>query len=227
MSNNILEILKKKYPLDNKEVKDIVLDTLTIKEITPEEKEYLENFKNVKVFSFNLTKLKSLNNLPQFPNLSEIELSDNLLSGEELHKLIIYPEIKKIRLANNKIKQIKDLDSFQHLTQLNFLDLSQNPINSIENYRKKIFELIPSLNFLDMQDKEGKAYSDFEEEEDENEEKEDEEEEKEDSFFIDDKKEKEGKKNENEEEEFGEEEFEEEEKENEDYYKPGKKRKLK
>ena len=45
MSNNILEILKKKYPLDNKEVKDIVLDTLTIKEITPEEKEYLENFK--------------------------------------------------------------------------------------------------------------------------------------------------------------------------------------
>ena len=35
-----------------------MLDTLTIKEITPEEKEYLENFKNVKVFSFNLTKLK-------------------------------------------------------------------------------------------------------------------------------------------------------------------------
>ena len=240
MSKKFFEQLKKKYPLDKKDTKEIILDTYQIKEITEEEQKYLEQFENVQTFSLNNTQLKSLNNLPGFPNLTKIELSDNYLSGEEISKLKIYQKLKKIKLANNKIKNLNDIKILSKFKELTFLDLSENPINSIYDYKREIFRIIPSLNFLDMEDKEGKNYSDYEEEEDENEEKEFEEEEEKDeeSFIINEKEE-----NENEEEEK--EENEEEEKEDkeikdnkkvkrdnddindEDIHNPEKKRKLK
>jgi hypothetical protein len=208
MSKKFFEQLKKKYPLEKKDTKEIILDTYQIKEISEEEKEYMEQFQKVETFSLNNTHLKSLNNLPNFPSLTTIELSDNFISGEEISKLKIYENLKKIRIANNKIKNLNDMEILSNFKNLTFLDLSENPINSIFDYKRKIFNLIPSLNFLDMEDKEGKNYSEYEEEEDEIEEKEIEEEEEEkdeESFIINDKEE-----NENEDEEKEEEEEEEE-----------------
>ena len=211
MSKKFFEQLKKKYPLDKKDTKEIILDTYQIKEITEEEQKYMEHFANIQTFSLNNTQLKSLNNLPNFPNLTTIELSDNFISGEEISKLKIYQKLKKIKLANNKIKNLNDIKILSNFKELTFLDLSENPINSIYDYKREIFRIIPSLNFLDMEDKEGKNYSDYEEEEDENEEKEFEEEEEKDeeSFIINDKEENENE-SENEENENEEEEEEEE-----------------
>jgi len=223
MSKNLLEYLKKKYPEDKEEIKEIIIDAYQIKEFSQKEKEYLQKFKKINLFSLNMTQLISLDNLPHFPILSEIELSDNHINGEELYKLTIYIHIKKISLANNNIKNYEDIKCFNTFRNLNFLDLSENPINSINNYRKKLFDLLPTLVFLDMQDKEGKSYSKFEEEEDEIEENEEEEEEKnsDNSFIVYDNKEDENEEIENEEEEE-----EEEEEQNEEEHKPNKKRKL-
>jgi len=223
MSKNLLEYLKKKYPEDKEEIKEIIIDAYQIKEFSQKEKEYLQKFKKINLFSLNMTQLISLDNLPHFPILSEIELSDNHINGEELYKLTIYIHIKKISLANNNIKNYEDIKCFNTFRNLNFLDLSENPINNINNYRKKLFDLLPTLVFLDMQDKEGKSYSKFEEEEDEIEENEEEEEEKnsDNSFIVYDNKEDENEEIENEEEEE-----EEEEEQNEEEHKPNKKRKL-
>ena len=223
MSKNLLEYLKKKYPEDKEEIKEIIIDAYQIKEFSQKEKEYLQKFKKINLFSLNMTQLISLDNLPHFPILSEIELSDNHINGEELYKLTIYIHIKKISLANNNIKNYEDIKCFNTFRNLNFLDLSENPINSINNYRKKLFDLLPTLVFLDMQDKEGKSYSKFEEEEDEIEENEEEEEEKnsDNSFIVYDNKEDENEEIENEEEEE-----EEEEEQNEEEHKPNKKRKF-
>ena len=223
MSKNLLEYLKKKYPEDKEEIKEIIIDAYQIKEFSQKEKEYLQKFKKINLFSLNMTQLISLDNLPHFPILSEIELSDNHINGEELYKLTIYIHIKKISLANNNIKNYEDIKCFNTFRNLIFLDLSENPINSINNYRKKLFDLLPTLVFLDMQDKEGKSYSKFEEEEDEIEENEEEEEEKnsDNSFIVYDNKEDENEEIENEEEEE-----EEEEEQNEEEHKPNKKRKL-
>ena len=223
MSKNLLEYLKKKYPEDKEEIKEIIIDAYQIKEFSQKEKEYLQKFKKINLFSLNMTQLISLDNLPHFPILSEIELSDNHINGEELYKLTIYIHIKKISLANNNIKNYDDIKCFNTFRNLNFLDLSENPINNISNYRKKLFDLLPTLVFLDMQDKEGKSYSKFEEEEDEIEENEEEEEEKnsDNSFIVYDNKEDENEEIENEEEEE-----EKEEEQNEEEHKPNKKRKL-
>ena len=223
MSKNLLEYLKKKYPEDKEEIKEIIIDAYQIKEFSQKEKEYLQKFKKINLFSLNMTQLISLDNLPHFPILSEIELSDNHINGEELYKLTIYIHIKKISLANNNIKNYEDIKCFNTFRNLIFLDLSENPVNNINNYRKKLFDLLPTLVFLDMQDKEGKSYSKFEEEEDEIEENEEEEEEKnsDNSFIVYDNKEDENEEIENEEEEE-----EEEEEQNEEEHKPNKKRKL-
>ena len=45
MSKKLFEQLKKKYPLDKKDTKEIILDTYQIKEITEEEQNNLEIFK--------------------------------------------------------------------------------------------------------------------------------------------------------------------------------------
>ena len=163
MSKNFLEYLKNKYPDDKTDIKEIIIDAYQIKEFSQKEKEYLQKFKKINLFSLNMTQLISLDNLPHFPILSEIELSDNHINGEELYKLTIYIHIKKISLANNNIKNYEDIKCFNTFRNLNFLDLSENPINNINNYRKKLFDLLPTLVFLDMQDKEGKSYSKFEE----------------------------------------------------------------
>ena len=133
MSKNFLEYLKNKYPDDKTDIKEIIIDAYQIKEFTPKEKDYLQKFTQIHLFSLNMTQLHSLNNLPHFPILSEIELSDNHIKGEELYKLTIYIHIRKIKLANNNIKNIEDIKCFNTFRDLNFLDLSENPINNINN----------------------------------------------------------------------------------------------
>jgi len=220
MSKLLIEFLNKKYPSDNENIIEIIIDSFQIKEFSTSDKIYLEQFKKTQIFSLNNTKLTSLNNLPNFEILSEIDLSDNFIKGEELLKLTKYIHLKKIRLANNNIKHYEDVKCFNCFRNLYFLDLSENPINNISNYKKRIFELIPTLAFLDMQDKEDKNYSEFEEEEDENEDYEDDEKYSESSFIVNDKEE------ENEDYENEEEEEEEEEEQNEEEHKPNKKRKF-
>ena len=83
-------------------------------------------------------------------------MSGNKLNGDDINILVEQcPQLYKIKLENN---QIDDLDKLKclaghHLTKIN---LSGNPIvNSNENYKKELFELIPSLIAIDGTDKDG------------------------------------------------------------------------
>lgn len=83
-------------------------------------------------------------------------MSGNKLTGDDINILVEQcPQLYKIKLENN---QIDDLDKLKclaghHLTKIN---LSGNPIvNSNDNYKKELFELIPSLIAIDGTDKDG------------------------------------------------------------------------
>jgi len=230
MSNEILEKIKNKYnDSEINEIEDIVLDTIPIKEFTEEIKNYMEKFTNVTKLSLNMCLLKNLTFIPLFKNLVEIELSDNHLQGKDIQIISQFQLLNQIKIANNKIENFSDLEPLSKLRDLSFLDLSENPVIKTKDYRKKLYEMIPTLVYLDMIDKNGKSYEDFEEEEDEKEELEEEEKEKgENSFVVEDNLNEE-EESENDDEEEGEEiESENENNINEDEgeFKPNKKRRL-
>ena len=50
----------------------MVLDEAQIEKLTAEDKEFIEEFKNLEMLSFNLTKISSLDNFPTLPSLKRV-----------------------------------------------------------------------------------------------------------------------------------------------------------
>ena len=177
-----------KEPID---VSEIICDNINIKEINEESKVALEKYQKAKILSLNSCQLKNLKNLPNISSIEEIQLSDNHINGQEIKNLLIYPRLSKIKLCNNIIKEVSELESLKKLSDLVSLDLSECPITKIDNYRQKVFELLPDLLYLDLVNKQGENYSELEDQEDEEEEDEEDEDDKNDSFVVKDEEEEE------------------------------------
>jgi hypothetical protein len=65
--------LDKYFNVSNKEdVAELVVDAVPVPEIKDSEKKLLEKYSGVLVFSMNDCGLKSLNNLPKFPELEVV-----------------------------------------------------------------------------------------------------------------------------------------------------------
>merc|ERR1712113_158621 len=72
--------------------------------------------------------------------------------GNGLGALQDCPMLSHLNLSNNKIKDlegIEPLKSFDHLTHL---DLFNNDICNMDDYRTKVFKLLPNLKYLDDAD---------------------------------------------------------------------------
>lgn len=95
--------------------------------------------------------LTSLKGFPKLPNLKKLELSDNRISGG-LHLLNTSPKLTHLNLSGNKIKDLDALQSLKEFANLKNLDLFNNDVTSMDNYREKVFSLIPSLRYLDSFD---------------------------------------------------------------------------
>nr|CAD7398235.1 unnamed protein product [Timema cristinae] len=97
---------------------------------------------------------------------TQLELSDNRISGG-LNLLHTSPKLTHLNLSGNKIKDLATLEPLKEFKYLKNLDLFNNEATSIDNYREKIFNLVPSIKYLDGFDLEEKEAEDSEAEEDE------------------------------------------------------------
>lgn len=77
-----------------------------------------------------------------------MELSDNRVSGG-LQVLKDCSNLMILNLSNNKIKDMETLEPLKDLTTLKSIDLYRNEITQIEEYREKVFNLLPGLSYLD------------------------------------------------------------------------------
>lgn len=111
------------------EFDSLILDDQVLnRDLTEEDKKYLEEFKQVAILSFTNTKITSLKNFPELPELRRIELNGNGLSGAELKRLLIYKEnLHTIKYRDNDVKAFSELEAIKDITICN-LDLSGNPI---------------------------------------------------------------------------------------------------
>lgn len=57
--------------------------------------------------------------------------------------------IKSLNLSGNRIKNVDELLPLANLKFLEVLDLFNNEVTNIQNYREKVFDTISSLKYLD------------------------------------------------------------------------------
>jgi len=115
-----------------------------------------DEFVNLRFLSLIGVGLTNLKGFPKLAKLRKLELSDNRISGG-LHILKdTVPRLTVLNLGNNRIKDLETLEPLKELPDLRSLDLYRNEITQIEDYRDKIFALLPGINFVDSVDREGK-----------------------------------------------------------------------
>ncbi|KAL1433326.1 hypothetical protein MTO96_012628 [Rhipicephalus appendiculatus] len=180
-----------------------------------------EEFVNLETLSLINVGLTSLKGFPKLPNLKKLELSDNRISGG-LNLLHGSPKLTHLNLSGNKIKGLETLDPLKEFKNLKNLDLFNCEVTSIENYRDRVFELIPSLKYLDGYDRDEKEAEDSEADDEDGNEEDDEEnevdgegesdEDDEDDVNVDDEDDEDGEEDDDVDEEDGEDGEEEEEK---------------
>ncbi|XP_017078796.1 acidic leucine-rich nuclear phosphoprotein 32 family member A isoform X1 [Drosophila eugracilis] len=92
--------------------------------------------------------LTTLKGFPKLPNLKKLELSDNRISSG-LNYLTTSPKLQYLNLSGNKIKDLETLKPLEEFKNLAVLDLFNNDATQVDNYREKIFKMLPSLSYLD------------------------------------------------------------------------------
>ncbi|KAK9503545.1 hypothetical protein O3M35_010079 [Rhynocoris fuscipes] len=107
-----------------------------------------DEFTNLKSLSLINVGLTSLKGFPKLPNLQKLELSDNRISNG-LNLLHTSPKLTNLNLSGNKIKDLETLEPLKEFEHLKSLDLFNNEVTVIDNYREKLFKLLPSLKYLD------------------------------------------------------------------------------
>lgn len=59
------------------------------------------------------------------------------------------PNLTVLNLSNNKIKDMETMGPLKELTNLKSVDLYRNEVTQVEEYRDKVFALLPGLTYLD------------------------------------------------------------------------------
>ena len=194
-----------------KEIDELVFDNYFVDKtsFTEEEKKALEKYVNLIHLSLNNIGLKSLKNLPKIKCLYYLSLKNNELTGEDFDILkSLYPNLSKLKISGNVIENIDNLLKLKPLN-LRKIEVKENPFSvGNDKYKKKLFEMLPSLKIIDNTDKNGdeEETTDYHNEEQENEGSEDFHEEEEPENESKDDEEKEGEDDDDKEEEEDEEE---------------------
>jgi hypothetical protein len=121
-----------------------------------------DDYKSLEILSLINVGLTTLKGFPKLNNLKKLELSDNRINGG-LENLLSCPNLTHLNLSGNKLKELDALAPLAKLQHLKNVDLFNCEVTKIEDYREKIFKMLPSLKFLDGFDADDQEEDEFEE----------------------------------------------------------------
>ena len=153
--DELQEILGKHEP---KEIEELNLDGFNekVESFKLYHKEGLELYNNLIHLSLNNIGLENLSNFPEIKCLMILSLKNNKLKGDDFDIIPKnYPNLYKLKISFNQIDSIDKLSCLNQL-QLKKLEIKENPFTKNDNeYRDKIYKLIPSLEIVDQMQKNG------------------------------------------------------------------------
>lgn len=136
---------------------------------------FTQDFKSLKYLAMVDNGLTSLKGFPQLPELTRLVLDQNDLCGTLNLIVDKCPKLRHLSLGENKFKELDALAALKDLPDLKTLDIPECEISQSEGYRKKIFEMIPQLVYVDGYDKEDMEKEDLDSDEEPSEDEEDDE----------------------------------------------------
>lgn len=137
------------------ELVELKLDGVEITNISLELKEKLSEFINLNLLTMNECNLMSLENFPDLPNLTRLELCDNFFDGDSLQYLTNSKKLQSLVLGGNKIRKMEDIESLKNLENLIELDFLGSEICEVENFKENIFASFKKLLLLNNLDIDG------------------------------------------------------------------------
>lgn len=163
-NNNTMEyrIGLEKQNKRNDQVTELILDNCRASQISG----LTEEFVNLETLSLINVGLVTLKGFPKLPKLKKLELSDNRLTGG-LNLLHGSPKLQHLNISGNRIKDLEALEPLKELRDLVNLDLYNCEVTKTDNYRVKVFDLLPNLHSLDGYDRNEREVADSDESEDE------------------------------------------------------------
>ena len=148
-------------------LQELDLDDQQIHELTESDMKALSKCHNLVRLSIGDNGLKKVNaNFPSLPKLTMLDLRGNDLNSDVLGSISRLTNLSVLMLTHNQIKTLDKFSNLKGLTHLQFLGLEGCPVTENHpDYRKTLFELLPSLEIVDFVDKEGNEIERPEEEE--------------------------------------------------------------
>ncbi|OQV25568.1 putative Acidic leucine-rich nuclear phosphoprotein 32 family member A [Hypsibius exemplaris] len=128
--------------------------------------EKLASYSGLHTLSMINTGLTTLKGFPHLPLLKKLDVSDNRITGGLNNIADSCPNLENLNLGGNRIKDYETLEPLKNLKELKHLDLYNSSITQADDYRDKIFLLLPQLNDLDGYDRDKKEVFDEDDEED-------------------------------------------------------------
>lgn len=101
-------------------------------------------------FDLSDNSIRKLENFPLLPRLKCLLMSNNRIIkiAKNLDQSI--PNLERLILTNNFIKDLSDIDPLSCLKNLKVLSLYNNPVTSQDSYRLYVINKLPSLKLLDF-----------------------------------------------------------------------------
>ena len=153
--NELQTLLGKHEP---KEIEELNLDKFTdnLKSLELYHKEGLELYNNLIHLSLNELGLENLSNFPEIKCLMILSLKNNKLKGDDFDTIPkLYPNLYKLKISFNQINSLDNLSCLNKL-ELKKIEVKENPFTKNDNeYRDKIYKIIPSLIIVDQMQKNG------------------------------------------------------------------------
>lgn len=143
-------------------VTELILDNCRASQISG----LTDEFVNLETLSLINVGLVTLKGFPKLPKLKKLELSDNRLTGG-LYLLHGSPKLQHLNISGNRIKDFDALEPLKEFTELHNLDLYNCEVTKLEDYRQKVFNLLPNLISLDGYDRDEKEVADSDESDEE------------------------------------------------------------
>ena len=140
------------------EVEELNLEGWKGSSISIQDKKLLERYTNLDYLSLADCGLKTLENFPLLLKLIKLDLNNNSLK-DGLESLSGLKDLMQLNLSSNEFRSIDLFSPLSGLNSLVYLEVEDCPVSKTEDYRQKLFELIPSLQIVDGLDKNGKEAS--------------------------------------------------------------------
>lgn len=146
----------------NDQVTELILDNCRASQISG----LTDEFVNLETLSLINVGLVTLKGFPKLPKLKKLELSDNRLTGG-LNLLHGSPKLQHLNISGNRIKDFEALEPLKEFHELVNLDLYNCEVTKADDYRQKVFNLLPNLHSLDGYDRNEREVADSDDSDDE------------------------------------------------------------